>query len=341
VGVAAQALDLLELRSYVYPGRGMDIGGVGFQFIEGEYMRADEYDFLLKDPSDFWLRRYFPRVYEVFAPLAAVPPLTDFFEIGPMHLWPLARPELQQMLTRLLEGGKALENYQKLTAMEKQVAAELGFPPSFRSQLAFAPFDVLADTLRGTRGIMMDMFRRPDKLHAALDRIADLTIDSILSSPATADSLGVFFPLHKGADGWMSEEQFLCFYWPSLRKVINALLDEGLLVGLFAEGSYNTRLELVNEFPTGSLVWEFDRTDMARAKRILGDTCCLHGNVPSSLLVTGSPEEVREYCRRLIEICAPGGGYILAQGAIPELPKLQNLRAMAQAAREYGTYERD
>ena len=33
----------------------------------------------------------------------------------------------------------------------------------------------------------------------------------------------VFIPLHKGADGFMSNEQFEKFYWPSLKKVMIGL----------------------------------------------------------------------------------------------------------------------
>jgi uroporphyrinogen-III decarboxylase len=77
---------------------------------------------------------------------------------------------------------------------------------------------------------------------------------------------------------------------------------------------------------------------MSRAKRILGDSCCIKGNVPSSLLVTGSPEDVKECCRRLIDDCGQGGGYILAAGAEAENPRLENLQAMLAAAKEYGVY---
>lgn len=36
------------------------------------------------------------------------------------------------------------------------------------------------------------------------------------------------------------------------------------------------------------------------------------GNVPTSLLVTGSPDEVKTYCKRLIQTAGKGGGYIMA-----------------------------
>ena len=337
-GIAASALDILGTKVYAYPGHGMPMDSMGFQYVEGEYMRPDEYDAFIRDPSDFWLRTYLPRVATVFEPLAELGPLTDIVEINTMQFWALERPDVQAALQRLLDAGKELARYRAIAAAERDQALLYGFPPTgVRSHFAKAPFDTLADTLRGTRQIIMDMFRQPDKLLQAVDVVTELTITSVLGA-ATPASVGVAFPLHKGADGWMSEEQFLTFYWPALKRVIEAFVAEGLLVILFAEGSYSSRLDLVNEFPKGAVAWEFDRTDMAMAKAKLGQSCCIAGNVPASLLVTGSADEVETECRRLIDTCAPGGGYILAPGAIPECPKLENLKAMARVAREHGLY---
>ena len=185
----------------------------------------------------------------------------------------------------------------------------------------------------------MDMYRCPDKLHEAMDKIADLTIEQAISSTNDSGGIMVGFPLHKGADGFMSLKQFETFYWPSLKKVILALIDEGIIVSLFAEGSYMTRLETVNEFPKGTVMWRFDQTDMARAKEVLGDRCCISGNVPSSLISTGTSQEVKECCRKLIEVCAPGGGYILAAGSSVDNAPPENLRAMMDAAKEFGVYK--
>jgi len=146
-------------------------------------------------------------------------------------------------------------------------------------------------------------------------------------------------PLHKGADGFMSGKQYETFYWPTFKKVIMALVNEGIVPVLFAEGGYNTRLEVIKELPKASVAWWFDQTDMAKAKKVLGDRACLMGNVPTSLMMTGTPKEVKEHCRKLIEVCAPGGGYILSGGANIDKGPPENLRAMMEAAREYGTYK--
>jgi len=107
---------------------------------------------------------------------------------------------------------------------------------------------------------------------------------------------------------------------------------------LFAEGSYNKRLEIIRDLPRGAVLWHFDQTDMAKAKEIFGNTACIVGNVPSSLLCTGTPQQVKEYCRQLIEVCGRGGGFILTGGASIDKGNPGNLRAMMEAAKEYGVY---
>jgi uroporphyrinogen-III decarboxylase len=55
-------------------------------------------------------------------------------------------------------------------------------------------------------------------------------------------------------------------------------------------------------------------------------------------MCTGTPEAVKECCRELIEVCGRGGGYILNAGAGSAQVKEENLRAMMDAAKEYGVY---
>jgi uroporphyrinogen-III decarboxylase len=123
-----------------------------------------------------------------------------------------------------------------------------------------------------------------------------------------------------------------------LKKVLDALINAGIMVSLFAEGRYNRRLEYIKDFPKGWVQWQFDQTDMAEAKKIVGNTCCIAGNVPSSIILTGTARDVKEYCRKLIETCAPGGGYILSGGASATEARPENLRAFMAAAKEYGMY---
>jgi hypothetical protein len=331
-------LEMMDYKLYAWPGHGLSKEAPGHQFIEGEYMKADEYQDLIRDPSDFWLRTYLPRVYGVFEPFSLFTPITDLIEIPTGQLSILGDPKIRAMFRKLAETGDEMERRMKVVGPYLGLGAANGFPNTFGA-FAFAPFDILGDTLRGTTSLMKDMYRRPDEVLKAIDVITDINIKSIISAPYTPHVFNVVFPLHKGADGWMSPKQFEKFYLPSLKKFVDALNNEGLICTLFAEGAYNTRLETVNVFPKGFVHWYFDQTDMGKAKQILGKNCCIQGNVPSSLMVTGAPEDVKAYSKKLIETCGPGGGYILSAGCNAENPKLENLRAMLAAVKEYGVYK--
>jgi uroporphyrinogen-III decarboxylase len=337
--IPAKIYDLLDYRLYKYPGHGLSKDATGIQFVEGEYMKAEEYDALILNPSDFWMRKYMPRIFGAFESWTKLSPFTNIIEAPAMNFMPYTMSDVQNSLKTLINVGNELLKYMQVIREFGRKTLEAGYPTA-RGAFAKAPFDVIGDTLRGTSGIISDMFRRPDKLLEAIDVVTKLIIESALTSINANKGLSATFPLHKGADGWMSEKQFETFYWPSLKKVINAFIDEGILVTLFAEGSYETRLESVNEFPKGTVSWLFDRTDMAKAKKILGDKCSISGNVPTSLMATGTPKTIKEYCRKLIETCGEGGGYILACGAQIDNGKIENVRAMLDAAKEYGIYRK-
>jgi len=339
-GAMGEALEILDYKIYAWPGHGIPKTASGWQYIEGEYMTPAEYNDLIRDPSDFWLRTYLPRVFGAFEGFRMFQPFTNISEnVHLGQLATLAMPQVQNMLQKLMDAGKAFQRSRDIAGKYAGQGVAHGFPV-MGSHFCKAPFDILGDTLRGTQGIMKDMFRCPDKLLEALDVIAEVMIGTILNSPNAHRLCMVGYPLHKGADGWMSQKQFDTFYWPSLKKVMNAFIEEGLIQRLFAEGGYNTRLEHVNEFPKGAVTWYFDQTDMKKAKDVLGKNCCIQGNVPISLMLTGKPEEVKACCRELIETCGEGGGYILAAGSGSSGVKLENLRAMLAAVKEYGVYRR-
>jgi uroporphyrinogen-III decarboxylase len=211
--------------------------------------------------------------------------------------------------------------------------------PPFIGGFAHATFDLIGDTLRGTHGIMMDMIRQPAKLQEAMEAVTPWIVEqSVTGANATAVPV-IFMPLHKGDDSFMPEKQFETFYWPGLKKATLDLVAEGFVPLLFAEGSHNKRLEIVQELPERSVIWWFDRIDMTRAKKILGDPNCLASNVPTSLLCTGRPEEIKEHCQTLIEVCGRNGGYILTGGAQVHNTTAKNMRALIEAVKQYGVYK--
>ena len=54
--------------------------------------------------------------------------------------------------------------------------AELGIPQTAGGATK-APYDILGDTMRGTRGLMLDKFRQPENVKAAMERLVPQAID--------------------------------------------------------------------------------------------------------------------------------------------------------------------
>jgi hypothetical protein len=329
--------DILDSRTSKWPGHGLPDDARMFQFVEGEYMKADEYDALINDPSDFFLRIFLPRVFGQLKPIQKLTPLTHSLGMPTAFLGSYTNADVRSAFQAILDAGRELEKWREVIGDFNREAVNMGFP-ALRGGFTMAPFDTIGDTLRGTQGVFRDMFQQPDKLHEAMEKIVPLNIEAAVSMADAVEGPIIFMPLHKGDDVFMSDKQFETFYWPTFRKVIMGLVEEGCIPLLFAEGRYNRRLEVIKDLPKGTVLWWFDQTDMAKAKEILGITACISGNVPTSLLCTGTPQAVKDYCRKLIEVCAAGGGFILTGGAAIDRGNPDNLHAMVEAVEEFGRY---
>jgi len=335
---SGKVFDILDYHQYSWPGHGVGDNATTYQFNEKQYISAEEYDLFIDDPADFGFRVLTPRTIGAAEPWQFFPHLTNLNGMPMVPVTPFARADVRESFRKFIAAGEELERQNTAMAPFYQECLEAGFP-SLRGAMGSAPFDIIADNFRGTTGIAIDIHRQPEKVLEAVEVITRITIKRLIEKVNEINGATVMFPLHKGDDAFMSRQQFEKFYWPGLKRVVDALIDEGIMVTLFAEGSYTRRLDIVNDFPKGWVTWLFDRTDMAAAKKILGGTCCISGNIPASLMVTGTPQEVKKYCRKLIETCAPGGGYILAGGcSATETKNPDNFRAFMAAAREYGTY---
>ena len=336
---SAKVFEHIGFKMYKWPGCGLAPNVSSFQFVEDEYMRADEYDDLIQDPSDFALRVFMPRTISALEPLKNLVPFSSVMGIGSAigFVSPGAKPDIRAAFQAIFDAGMELAKRQEVVGACSREVLAAGFP-SIRGASALAPFDSIADILRGTVGVSKDMYRQRDKLLEAIEKISDLTIKQAIATANATGGIAIGMPLHKGDDTFMSDKQFETFYWPTLKKLILAFIEEGFMVMPVAEGRYERRLEVIQDLPKGWTHWTFDQTDMVRVKKILGNTASISGNVPSSLMMTGTPQDVKKYCRRLIEVCGEGGGYILSGGSAATETNPENLRVFMEAAKEYGTY---
>ncbi len=334
---------ILGDRMTKWPGYGLGPQG-SFQFDEHEFMKAEDYDALLNDPSDFAMRSYLPRAFKSLEGLAKLPPLALWlygYYNTHNNFGVYADPEVVAAFDALRQAAEASNAYGAKAMQSMQRMAGLGFPPPmifFGSFLA-APFDFMSDTLRGMRGIFLDMMRIPDKLLAAEQKMLKLHVDYAISFSKATGMKGAWIALHRGSDGFMSLPQFEKFYWPQLKDMICQLVDAGIRPTVYYEGVWDNRLKYLAELPKGKTIGMFQDSDIFKVKEVVGDTMCIIGGMPNSLLVGGTVEEVRNRTKKVCEIVGKGGGYIMCtavgelEGCKPEL-----IKAWADATKEFGVY---
>ncbi|MCX6006944.1 MAG: hypothetical protein NTZ34_06745 [Chloroflexi bacterium] len=240
---SGQVYDAVDCKQLMWPGHGIP-DDTHHQYVEQEYMKQDEYATLLEDPSDFTLRTYLPRVFGTLTAFNMLPPLQLFlFGYVSVSLMPLFNlPGFASAIESLRKASVEAAKWANANTSYLEEMKNLGFPCSHIAQ-TLAPFDLISDVLRGMRGSLTDMFRQPDKLLAAVEKLYPTVLWLALFVAKMRGNPRVYIPLHRGADGFMSEEQFETFYWPTLKRLILDIIKDGLTPVVFWEGTYDSRLK--------------------------------------------------------------------------------------------------
>jgi len=334
---------ILGDRMTKWPGLGLE-DNESFQFHEQEFMKAEEYDEFINDLGDWTIRKYLPRTNSALEGLAMLPPLGVFaggFYGLTGNIAKFALPPVVSSLEALTKAAQARMQWIMRLGGCIKLLAENGFPPSpLAGPLVHAPFDFMANTLRGMRGIFLDMRRCPEKLLAAEERILRLELDQSIANCKAFNLTSIMMFLHRGSDGFISIRDFEKFYWPQLKRQIIAICDAGIVPFVFWEGCWDQRLHYLTELPKGKTVGAFQESDIFKVKEVLGDTMCIVGGMKLSML-DGSvgAQEIRESTHKLCEEAGKGGGFIMStsifelEGTNPEMVKV-----WIDATREFGQY---
>jgi hypothetical protein len=310
------------LRYYGIPGIHIP-HTTGFNYIEPAeeeaWMRADEYDELIKDPTGF--------------------------------LWNIWLPRIAAETVRRGEGS----TYRNNLGLVKSAMAMLDYFYAFGPQIQRlktecgcvsaiagvfkAPFDIIADKLRGYVGLTMDMAEQPDKVLKACEALAPHLTHVGLATSDPNKLLPIGFWMHRGCVPFINPKQFASHFWPTLKPCIEEFWKQGHQTLFYAEGKWAAHLDAFRELPDRSIVFHCDRDDIFHVHRKLHDKFAISGGIPNVMLSYGKPEQVRDFTLRVIREVAQDGGYILDAGAImQDDTSIENLKMMTQVCRDHGTY---
>lgn len=312
----------ISLKYYGIPGIHVP-PDTGFQYREPSedqaFMRADEYDALIEDPTGFLYNVWLPRVAE---------------DVSAMDGAPSYRNNLS-----FVKGGMAMLSYfMAFGTQNARLRAESGTVSAIAG-IFKAPFDILADKLRGYLGLTMDMFERPDKVLRACEALMPHLLHVALTTSDPDKNVPIGFWMHRGCVPFITAEQFESHYWPTLKPIIEEIWANGCQTLFYAEGNWDHHLDRFAELPDRSIIYHVDQGDIFKAHEKLGDKFCLSGGIPNFILGYRSPQEVRDYCKKVIDGVARDGGYVLDASAIMQNDtRVENIKAMTEFVREYGVY---
>ena len=314
--------EAIGLRYYGVPGIHIP-ADTGFQYLEPPeeraFMKPEEYDALIEDPTGFLFNVWLPRVSN--------------------DVSPLGEPTSFRSNLSFLKGGMAMMTY--FDAFPQQVERlrkECGTVSAIAGILK-APLDILADKLRGYIGLTMDLLERPDKVLAACEALMPHLLHVALSGADPEKNVPIAIWMHRGCVPFISPTQFDRFYWSTLKPIVQEIWAHGHQVLFYAEGKWDAHLDSFAELADGSIIYHVDQGDILKVHARLGHKFCISGGVPNWLLTAGTPDQVRECCRTIIDGVARDGGYIMDAGAIVQNDaKVENIQAMTDFTREYGVY---
>jgi len=160
---------------------------------------------------------------------------------------------------------------------------------------------------------------------------------------ATADpssQLPVGYWMHRCCVPFVRPDQFASHYWPTVKPLIEELWRNGHQTMFYAEGNWDAHLDAFRELPERSIVYHIDRGNPLLTHRKLHDKFALSGGVNNVTLAIGTPAQVRQEVKTLIETVGKEGGYIMDASAIMQNDTApENMRALVEATHEFGGYD--
>ncbi|MHA1708413.1 MAG: uroporphyrinogen decarboxylase family protein [Candidatus Baldrarchaeia archaeon] len=211
-----------------------------------------------------------------------------------------------------------------------------GFPTYFLFEL-LSPFNCLT-LLRTYPKMCLDLKRHPDLVMQAIEKMIPEMLSLAIKFSKESGVSRICIGLHRESATFFSPKVFDEVFFPEIKKIVEFCRREGMVAVLHCDGNWNPLLERLAELPRGTCVIQLDMdTDPFKAKEILGDRQCIDAGPMEMEMATWTPEEIENYCKKLIEVVGDGGGFILKSEVSAEA-KPENIRAFINVAKTYGVY---
>lgn len=250
-----------------------------------------------------------------------------------------------QTVTKRIRPDKGLIHFLLWEMRRKKIARREAAAAHKRGQVLYyggtysPPFELLSMT-RGMIEFSKDLYRLKDELAQIMWAIQADCIKMAIDGCKVVGVNHVFIVGCRCGTTFLNKKQFETFTWPFMKDAALKMIAKGIIPIFHLDTDWGRAMEYLLELPKGKCIVELDgETDIFRAKEILRDHVCLSGDVPPSLLTVGSPAEVDEYCKKLIQTVGKGYGFILSNGCtMPPNAKHENVKALFESVEKYAQY---
>lgn len=282
-------------------------------------MEAEDYPLLIQDPHRCFAERILPRLYSKLGQSQAA--------------------DAEVLLKAMAFDNSQLNAF--YTALYE--VTEKHQVPSYHGSMFYAPFDLIADHLRGITQISLDLRRHKNELLDACAALTDIMVRYV------DDTLYPEVPGFPFAASWVhlppmiNPKQFKTFFWPTFKKVCDALVDHGHYLYLQFQGDYTDGryFDYYSELAEGKALIAVEHQDFKQTLETIGKHNAVSCSYPLSYLTTHSEQACIDKAKEILDIGMAHGRFYFGfnkpafsfKDAAPE-----KMKAVINFVREYGKY---
>ncbi|WP_028314330.1 uroporphyrinogen decarboxylase family protein [Desulfatibacillum aliphaticivorans] len=297
-GMLPMHLTNLWLSKVLIPGIDLDKDAL-WQVQEKEVMKPEDYDFIIENGFPAFVEKLLPKV-------------CDMELMGKHNAW-------------------MMENITQIAPKFK----EAGYYPIV-SGITTIPFEPLCGA-RSMNQFFFDLYRNPDKVEEAMEVLVPVLIEQGVMASMATGVMGVWVGGWRTASAMLAPKLWDRFVWPYFRRVAEALIEKGITPVFHWDQDWTRDLERLKELPPKKCILNLDgMTDIRKAKEILEDHTAIMGDMPPTLFSAGTPDDIYEYTKNLVQDLGPKGLLLTPGCDAPMNTKFENMEAFVAANREYG-----
>lgn len=205
----------------------------------------------------------------------------------------------------------------------------------------YGPLGILS-MLRGAETLFRDCMKHKEQVIAGMEIITDVLVDYIKAMAATGVH-GIVLDTLFASNTIMSKKLWKATEAPFAKRLADTIRECGSMVMVHNCGNgihFDTQIEAMEPVAISFAYESDDCKTMSDLKAKYGDKTTLCGYMsPSQYAFLGTPEQVKEECKKEIQELGKGGGFILATGCeFPPNGSILNAMAMMEAVELYGRY---